>query len=249
MNRYFLHLAYDGTPYHGWQRQPNDHSVQAEIEKALSTILQTNIAVMGCGRTDTGVHAKSFYAHFELSEAVEDPSLLTHKLNTLLHSSIVVFSVLPVNSEAHARFDATSRSYEYRTVSLKDPFNVNKAYRYPVSLDIEAMNIAAAILLEYNEFGSFCKARADNYTDLCDVTKAVWKKIDGGLVFEITANRFLRNMVRAIVGTLLEVGQGKMQPEEMRTILDQKDRQAAGRSVPAHGLYLTEVVYPKHIFL
>ena len=249
MNRYFLHLAYDGTPFHGWQRQPNDHSVQAEIEKALSTILQSEIAVMGCGRTDTGVHAKSFYAHFELTEAVNDMLLLKHKLNTLLPDSIAILDVLAVNADAHARFDATSRSYQYRIVSSKDPFCVNKAYRFPVALDVADMNIAAAILLEYSEFGSFCKAKADNHTNLCDVTKAVWKKVDGGLVFEITANRFLRNMVRAIVGTLLEVGQGKMQPEEMRIILDQKDRQAAGRSVPAHGLYLTEVVYPKDIFL
>lgn len=249
MNRYFLHLAYDGTPFHGWQRQPNDHSVQAEIEKALSTILQSEIAIMGCGRTDTGVHARSFYAHLDLSEEIKDVPLLHHKLNTLLPDSVAILDVLSVNPDAHARFDATSRSYQYRIVPSKDPFNVNKAYRFPVSLDIDRMNIAASILLEYSDFGSFCKSKADNHTNLCNVTKAVWTEIDTTLIFEITANRFLRNMVRAVVGTLLEVGQGKMQPEEMRNILDQKDRQSAGRSVPAHGLYLTEVVYPKDIFL
>jgi tRNA pseudouridine38-40 synthase len=242
-------MAYDGTPFHGWQRQPNATSVQTEIERALSIILQTEIAVMGCGRTDTGVHAKSFFAHFDLNESILDNALLTHKLNTLLPASIAIFDVLPVSKEAHARFNAISRSYQYQIVTSKDPFNVDKAYRYAVQLDLKAMNIAASILLEYNEFGSFCKARADNYTDLCDVTKAVWTKKEDTLVFDITANRFLRNMVRAIVGTLLEVGQGKMEPQEIRNILDQKDRKSAGRSVPANGLYLTEVLYPKDTFL
>jgi tRNA pseudouridine38-40 synthase len=204
---------------------------------------------MGCGRTDTGVHAKSFFAHFDLNESISDNTLLTHKLNTLLPGSIAIFDVLPVSKEAHARFNAISRSYQYQIITSKDPFNVDKAYRYAVQLDLKEMNIAASILLDYNEFGSFCKARADNYTDLCDVTKAVWTKKEDTLVFDITANRFLRNMVRAIVGTLLEVGQGKMEPQEIRNILVQKNRKSAGRSVPAKGLYLTEVLYPKDIFL
>ena len=203
---------------------------------------------MGCGRTDTGVHASSFYAHMD-AEGTLDLSLLNHKLNTILPDSISILDIKEVVQDAHARFNALSRTYHYIITTRKDPFQENRAYRFQADLDIERMNKAAAILLEYENFGSFCKSKADNHTDRCNVMKALWSRENDLLIFEIKADRFLRNMVRAIVGTLSEVGQGKMEPSELHQILEKQDRQAAGRSVPAHGLYLKEVEYPNEIFL
>ncbi|MFM1875149.1 MAG: tRNA pseudouridine(38-40) synthase TruA [Bacteroidota bacterium] len=247
--RYFLKLAYDGTEFHGWQRQEDAFSVQQEIEEKLSTILRTETPVTGCGRTDTGVHAKEYYAHFD-SEPIEmDNSLFIYKLNTMLHWGIVIQEIILVNSDAHARFDATKRSYEYIITSTKDPFLQNKAYRFSQELNLPAMNKACERLLGVQDFGCFCKSRADNHTNICTVFSAGWTGEADMIRFNITANRFLRNMVRAIVGTMLEIGQGRIGLNDFDTILRSKDRQAAGRSVPAQGLYLTQVDYPSHIFL
>lgn len=247
--RYFLKLAYNGTDFHGWQRQENASTIQQEIEENLSTILRTETAIMGCGRTDTGVHATAYFAHFDAAELNISMQDLIHKLNSMLPWGIAIDEILPVTKDAHARFDATRRSYVYRIIERKDPFEHNTAYRFNLPLDITAMNKACQLLLGEKDFGCFCKSNADNLTDICTVYSAQWNKDNEVLTFNVTANRFLRNMVRAMVGTLLEVGQGKMSLEEFQAVLDSKDRTAAGRSVPAHGLYLTKVEYPQEIFL
>ncbi len=204
---------------------------------------------MGCGRTDTGVHAKEYFAHFDADEiSIELPDL-KHKLNSMLPWGIAIEVIIPVFDESHARFSAVRRSYEYRIITEKNPFEHDTAYKFNIPLDVDAMNKACELLLGEKDFGCFCKANADNATDICTVYHASWKSENKLLVFNITANRFLRNMVRAIVGTLLEVGQGRMNLDDFQAVLDSKDRKAAGRSVPAHGLYLTAVEYPQEIFL
>jgi len=245
--RYFLSFSYNGAAYHGWQIQPNAISVQEVLEKALSTLLRSTIEVVGAGRTDTGVHARQMYAHFDTLQSF-DSSKLVFRLNSFLPKDIAIKDIKKVSSEAHARFDATQRTYEYWVVQEKDPFLDSGAHGIYRELDVSAMNEAATLLMEYKDFACFSKSNTDVKTFICDVREAFWKKNTEKLVFTISADRFLRNMVRAIVGTLLEVGIRKREPEQIREIIASKDRSKAGASVPAKGLYLTKVVYPETIF-
>lgn len=247
MNRFFVEIKYDGTNYHGWQIQQNANSVQAEINKALSTILQEEILVTGAGRTDTGVHAKQLFAHFD-SNIEFDIEKIKFKLNSFLPNDISCSSISNVNNEAHARFTATARTYEYWITPTKNPFLNNKAYYFSHSLNVDLMNLAAQQLLIYTDFSCFSKSNTDTHTNNCSITSANWKMKGGCLVFTITANRFLRNMVRAIVGTMLEIGQEIININELDHIINSKNRSEAGTSAPAHGLYLTEVKYPKEVF-
>lgn len=243
--RYFLQCSYKGTNYHGWQVQPNAVSVQEVLEKSLSTMLREPVAVVGAGRTDTGVHASFFILHFELKQAFLPQFDLVYKLNSFLPEDIAVQKVWPVSSEAHARFSALSRTYRYFIVNKKNPFVNEMAYRYLMPLDVQKMNEAANILLGYNDFTSFSRLHTDVKTNNCKIHHALWTAEDQKLTFEIKADRFLRNMVRAIVGTLLEVGKGKLSLEEFRQIIERKDRSAAGASAPAKGLFLVDIEYPK----
>jgi tRNA pseudouridine38-40 synthase len=243
MSRFFIHIAYNGTRYHGWQSQPNAVTVQATIEKALSTLLQTPTAIIGAGRTDAGVHAKEMYAHLDIEVYFERKGLV-NKLNSLLPKDIMIYDILPVHDEAHARFDATSRSYEYKIHTYKDIFTDDMSWQFDLPLDIEKMNEAAKILLEYNDFQCFSKTHTDVHTFNCIISQAHWEKNEQSYIFHITADRFLRNMVRAIVGTLIQIGLGKKEVVEMHDIIQSKNRSRAGFSVPAKGLYLTEIVYP-----
>lgn len=236
-------MAYNGTRYHGWQSQPNAVTVQATIEKALSTLLQTPTAIIGAGRTDAGVHAKEMYAHFDVENHIER-EVLVQKLNSLLPKDIVIYDIIPIHEEAHARFDASSRSYEYKIHTGKDIFIDDMSWQFNLPLDIEKMNEAAKILLEYTDFECFSKTHTDVHTFNCIISQAHWEKKDQSYTFHITADRFLRNMVRAIVGTLIQIGLGKKEVVEMHDIIQSKNRSRAGFSVPAKGLYLTEIVYP-----
>ncbi len=250
--RYFLYFSYRGTDFHGWQRQPNGVSVQEVLEDALTLILRTPTNVVGAGRTDAGVHAQSMIAHFDIETSIDDTKKFVLRLNGVLPESIAVQDVRLVKDDAHARFDAIRRTYEYRVTFRKDPFMGKLLTRLHAPLDFEAMNDAAKILLETEDFGSFCKLHTDVKTTLCNVTRADWQPLVGiedAYVFTITANRFLRNMVRAVVGTLFEVGRGKMTKEQFADIVAQKHRTAAGMSAPAEGLFLVNVEYPKEIFL
>lgn len=250
--RYFIQLSYNGTPYHGWQRQPNAVTVQQTIEEALRTILRKPIPIMGAGRTDTGVHAQMMFAHMNVEEtafAKADLENLSYKLNNLLPASIAIQQILPVTEEAHARFDATARSYIYKLSPIKSPFNENTVYYFRPTLDFDKMNEAAQILLNYKDFECFSKAHTDVRTYLCNITQAQWKKVGEQWHFTITADRFLRNMVRAIVGTLIEIGRKKHPPEWMHEVIKSKDRATAGASAPAHGLYLQTIEYSKELFL
>jgi tRNA pseudouridine38-40 synthase len=243
MSRFFIHIAYNGTRYHGWQSQPNAVTIQATIEKALSTLLQTPTAIIGAGRTDAGVHAKEMYAHLDIEVYFERKGLVK-KLNSLLPKDIMIYDILPVHNQAHARFDATSRSYEYKIHTYKDIFTDDMSWQFDLPLDIEKMNEAAKILLEYNDFECFSKTHTDVHTFNCIISQAHWEKNEQSYIFHITADRFLRNMVRAIVGTLIQIGLGKKEVVEMHDIIQSKNRSRAGFSVPAKGLYLTEIVYP-----
>ena len=244
MQRYFIHLAYNGAAYHGWQNQPNGISVQETLEKALANLMGEPTTIVGAGRTDAGVHASDMYAHFETASEI-DCLLLTQKLNAYLPQDIVIYDVRPVSSDLHARFSATSRTYQYHVVTRKDPFRKEFTYRVAPDTDFEAMNRAAAILMEYEDFECFSKSHTDVHTFLCHITQARWEKVsDHEWVFTVSANRFLRNMVRAIVGTLLEVGSGKLAPEAIRRVIESKDRCQAGMSVPGKALFLTKITYP-----
>ncbi|MEZ4809350.1 MAG: tRNA pseudouridine(38-40) synthase TruA [Allomuricauda sp.] len=245
--RYFIRFSYFGKAYHGWQNQPNAITVQEVLEKALTTLLRQKIEVVGAGRTDTGVHAKEMFAHFD-SAAIPDLEELAYRLNAFLPEDIAVQEIRKVKDDAHARFDALERTYEYWVVQQKNPFYSEYAHCVTYPLDLDAMNRAASYLLEHTDFECFSKSNTDVKTYLCDIKHAGWQKMEDKVVFTITADRFLRNMVRAIVGTLLDVGTGKMAPEEINTIIAGKDRSGAGVSVPAKGLYLTKVLYPKTIF-
>tara|TARA_R110002020_G_scaffold249302_2_gene463221 strand:- start:1403 stop:2176 length:774 start_codon:yes stop_codon:yes gene_type:complete len=249
--RYFIEIAYKGSSYHGWQRQPKSISVQEVVEKALSTLLRKDIAIVGAGRTDAGVHAIQIYAHFDFEEKWDSTQCaqLSFKLNRFLPQSIAVKDILPVKEDAHARFDATSRSYIYRLSREKNPFNSDQAYQVQYPLDVDAMNKAAERLIGRKDFQCFSRSNTDVKTYICDVSEAAWKEHNQELVFRITADRFLRNMVRAVVGTLLEIGKGKYNPEHIDKVIQSKDRGEAGFSVPAHGLYLISVTYPKEIFI
>ncbi|WP_224483493.1 tRNA pseudouridine(38-40) synthase TruA [Robertkochia aurantiaca] len=245
--RYFAELSYRGTAYHGWQVQPKDVSVQEIIEKALSTLLRTDISITGAGRTDAGVHARQMYAHFDL-ETPPDLSDLVYRLNAFLPADIAIHEIYRVHDEAHARFDAVSRSYEYHIISRKDPFAIDQAWYHRQETDVKKMNQAAALLLQYEDFECFSRSKTDVKTYICKVSRAEWEVTGNRLVFHISADRFLRNMVRAVVGTLMEIGTGRMEVSELHRIIESRDRREAGASVPAHGLYLTKVEYPKTIF-
>jgi len=248
--RYFLKLAYNGLNYSGWQVQKNENTVQAEVNKALCTIFSQQINVVGCGRTDTGVHARDFYAHFDLPSGLTNSEIhkAINSLNGFLPKDIVIDDILRVADSANTRFDALSRTYKYYIVQKKDPFMDQFAYIYFVDLDLKLMNAAAEILFEYKDFTSFSKVKTQTKTNICNINNAQWEKSDNALVFTITANRFLRNMVRAIVGTLIDIGRHKITLEEFKEIIEQKDRSAAGFSVPAQGLFLHSIEYPDSIF-
>jgi len=241
--RYFIELAYNGKNYFGWQRQPKQISVQQVLEDKLSILLREEISIVGAGRTDTGVHAKQMYAHFDFDGKIELEKL-TFKFNSFLPKDISIYRIIPVKDDAHARFDATSRAYEYHIHLGKNPFLTDFAYQIYHKLDLEKMNEAASLMYEYTDFKCFSKSNTDVRTYNCDVMNAVWEKQESLLIFHVKADRFLRNMVRAIVGTLLEVGEGKKTVEDFRNVLESRNRSEAGVSVPAHALYLTEVVYP-----
>lgn len=245
--RYFIRFSYLGKAYHGWQKQPNAISVQEVLENALSTILRASIEIVGAGRTDTGVHAREMYAHFDF-EVIPDKALLVQRLNSFLPGDIAIQEILSTTNTAHARFDASERTYEYWVIQEKNPFYADFAHHVWNELDIEKMNEAATFLLNHKDFECFSKSNTDVKTFICDVKNATWIENGDKLVFTISADRFLRNMVRAVVGTLLEVGQGKRNPEEINQIIESKSRSKAGVSVPAKGLYLTRVLYPKSIF-
>ncbi len=244
--RYFIRLSYLGTNFHGWQIQPNATSVQEELNRTLSTILSEEISVVGAGRTDTGVHAKEMWAHFDTQNSL--PENLLHRANSFIGKDIALYDLVKVGDEAHARFDATERSYEYHFTTLKNPFLQDLAWYFPWPVDISRMQKASETLTQFEDFTSFSKTNTQTFTNLCDIKEARFEIKDDVFVFHITANRFLRNMVRAIVGTLVEIGQGKREVDEMRKIIEAKDRRLAGESAPAHGLYLTRVTYPKEIF-
>lgn len=247
MQRYFLQLSYNGTGYHGWQVQPNATSVQGKIEKALSTILREEIQVVGAGRTDTGVHASYYMLHFDSQNENLHNENIVFRLNRFLPDDIAIQQIFKVKNDAHARFDAISRTYNYYITTVKNPFD-KFSYQYTQKLDIEKMNKAASLLFEFSDFTSFARLHTDVKTNNCNVLKAEWIQEESQLIFTIKADRFLRNMVRAIVGTLMEVGKGKLLVDDFRTIIEMKDRGAAGASVPAVGLFLVDVKYPSEIF-
>ena len=245
--RYFIEISYKGKNYHGWQVQPHAISVQEVLNDCLTKLLKQEVHVVGAGRTDTGVHAKQLFAHFDLVKKVKDVSQFLSRLNSFLPKDIAAKSLLEVGEEAHARFDANARTYEYYVVQQKNPFEEDSAYLVYKPLNIEVMNQSAKRLFEFQDFTSFSKSDTQTITNNCKIMQAYWEKREGLLVFTIQADRFLRNMVRAIVGTLLEVGLGKMTEEEFVKVIESKDRSQAGTSVPAHALYLREVSYPKDI--
>ncbi|WP_370425188.1 tRNA pseudouridine(38-40) synthase TruA [Tenacibaculum dicentrarchi] len=241
--RYFIELAYKGKNYHGWQIQPDAVSVQEKINKAISTVLRENISITGAGRTDAGVHASQMFAHFDTDVVLTNK--FAFRLNALLPDDIVIFNCKLVHNDAHTRFDASSRSYEYKIWLGRNPFSLDTSWQlYNQKLDIELMNQAAKILYEHEDFECFSKVKSDVYTFNCDVTNAVWELNGNELTFHISANRFLRNMVRAIVGTLIDIGTGKTTIDDFNKIIASKNRSNAGTSVPAKGLFLTKVVYP-----
>ncbi len=241
--RYFIEFAYNGKNYHGWQQQPNAASVQETLSKAISVLLRNKIELMGAGRTDTGVHAKQMFAHFDFDDSL-DPDYLVAKLNGYLPKDIAIFKIHHVSEEAHARFDATKRTYEYHITNTKDVFENEQSWYCHQKLEFEKMNEAAKLLFEYTDFQSFSKVNTDVKTFQCEIMEAHWKQTGNKIIFTIAADRFLRNMVRAIVGTLIEIGIGKKTIEDFREVIESKDRNQAGPSVPAHGLFLTKVEYP-----
>ena len=248
--RYFLWLSYDGRDYHGWQVQPNGISVEEVVEQCLSTLLRKETDIVGAGRTDTGVHATGMVAHFDTAEPLADADSLLHRLDRMLPATISAYALRPVKPEAHARFSAIEREYRYHIILHKDPLLHHCAWQVPFPLDFTLMNEAAEVMRKYEDFTSFSKLHTDVKTNICHISHARWTQVaDGHWCFTIRADRFLRNMVRAIVGTLLDVGRGKLSIDDMCRIIERKDRCAAGQSVPAHGLTLCEVAYPDHIFL
>jgi tRNA pseudouridine38-40 synthase len=241
--RYFITFSYDGTAYHGWQIQPHSLSVQEELQKAMSILLRKPMEVVGAGRTDTGVHARKMVAHFDYDEEVDCPQLV-YKLNKLLPRDIAVQQVEPVAEDMHARFSAKSRTYHYYVHMGKNPFLRSYSWQVYGNIDFELMNQAASVLMEYKDFTSFSKVNTDTKTNDCTITEAHWDRVgEDQWCFTITANRFLRNMVRAIVGTLMEVGRGRMTIEQLRRVIDAKDRCCAGDSVPGNALFLVQVKY------
>lgn len=249
-NRYFIKLSFLGTNYHGWQKQQNANSVQFVLAEALSVILKEKIDVTGAGRTDTGVHARQFYAHFDTNYLDEKQRMeLAFHMNGYLPRDIGIHEIFQVQPDAHARFSAVSRTYQYIIAQTKDPFLLGFAYYYSVPLDILRMNEGATIIKSCSDFTSFAKLPSETKTNICLITDIFWEKKGDILLFTITANRFLRNMVRAIVGTLIDIGRKRIQLSDLERIILSKNRSAAGYSVPACGLYLTSIVYPDDIIL
>lgn len=250
MPRYFIQLSYKGTAYHGWQVQDNTPlTVQEVLNKMLSRLINHEVFVTGCGRTDTGVHAKDFFAHFDTeTDLIPDREKWVFRFNNALPDDIAIHRIIKVHEDANSRFDAVSRTYEYRINKKKDPFRIDQSWYLYGNLNVDAMNKAAALLFNYSDFSSFAKSNTQSFTNNCKIYKAEWKEEEDALVFTISADRFLRNMVRAIVGTLTEVGKGKMNMEEFVKVIESKDRANAGFSVPACGLYLTKVEYPADYF-
>ena len=244
--RYFLELSYNGKAYFGWQNQPDAISVQEVIEKALSTILKEETNIVGAGRTDTGVHALQMFAHFDTKKTL-DLSDLKYKLNSFLPKDVVIQDIFKVTENAHARFDALSREYVYRISQKKNAFTFNNTYYLKSALDTDKIVEASKILFEYKDFQCFSKSNTDVKTYHCNIMKAEWKFENDELQFTVKADRFLRNMVRAIVGTMLNIGLGKIAVEDLHQIIKSKNRSEAGFSVPAHALYLTKIEYPEHI--
>ncbi|MBT8281383.1 MAG: tRNA pseudouridine(38-40) synthase TruA [Muriicola sp.] len=245
--RYFIEFSYNGKAYHGWQRQPKASSIQQTIEDAMSLLLREKIQLVGAGRTDAGVHARQLYAHFDFESKVEKTEVV-QRLNAFLPEDIAIKDIIEVSPKAHARFDALERTYEYRVVQEKDPFNTDWAHYVHLPLHMEAMNLAAAELMKHTDFECFSKSNTDVKTYVCRLKEAKWRREGNTLIFTITADRFLRNMVRAIVGTLLDVGLQKSSVENVNSIIKSKDRGEAGVSVPAKGLYLMKITYPKTLF-
>lgn len=258
MGRYFIHLAYNGASYHGWQTQRNASeeeravsmqpglpTVQQTLETALAMLLRQPVAVVGCGRTDTGVHASDFYAHFTLVGSM--PDNLVFKLNNVLPPDIAIFDIVAVADNAHARFDAVARTYQYHVSDRRLPFRQGQYCRIYFRPDLERMNEAARVLMEYDDFTSFAKLHTQVKTNICHLSEAHWDTVGDEWVFTIRSNRFLRNMVRSVTGTLLDVGRGKLSIDGLREIIEKKDRCAAGVSMPACGLFLTKVEYPSEL--
>ncbi|NHN24366.1 tRNA pseudouridine(38-40) synthase TruA [Flavobacterium jejuense] len=241
--RYFIKFAYNGKNYFGFQIQPNAISIQETLDKALSLLLKQKIEIVGAGRTDSGVHAKEMFAHFEYDGEI-DAKYWTKKLNSYLPNDIVIFDFIKVNNDAHARFDATSRTYEYYIHTFKDVFNQEGSWYFFKDLDINQMNKACELLFKHIDFECFSKVNTDVHTFNCKITKAYWVQKENQLIFTIKADRFLRNMVRAIVGTMINIGLGKISIDDFEKIIKSKNRSKAGFSVPAHGLYLVKVDYP-----
>ena len=247
--RYFLELRYNGAAYCGWQRQPDMPSVQQTLERALATLLREKIEVTGAGRTDTGVNASYYVAHFDCAAPVPDPAQTVYKLNFLLPGDIAVGSMTPVGADAHARFAAREREYRYYIEPRKNPFTRDATWQYYVPLDMERMNEAAASLLEYDDFTSFAKLNSNNKTNICRIMHAAWTADERGvLCFTIRADRFLRNMVRSLVGTLVDVGRGRYTPDGFREIVGSRDLSRSSGGAPAQGLFLSDVVYPPGVF-
>ena len=238
-----MKLSYNGAPFHGWQVQPNAVSVQSTIEEALSTVLRENISIVGAGRTDTGVNARQMYAHFDYDKEIPDFGKLINSLNRLVGKDIAIYDIIKVADDAHARFDATARTYKYFVTHQKSPFLYPLSWHCPQSLDYEKMNEACEVLKRYIDFTSFSKLHTDVKTNNCRIDYAHWQKEGEMMVFTITADRFLRNMVRAVVGTLVEVGRGKISVDEFEQIILKKDRCSAGTSMPPQALFLWKVNY------
>jgi tRNA pseudouridine38-40 synthase len=248
MKRYFIYLAYNGANYCGWQNQPNGVAVQEVIEKSLSLVLRVPTPIVGAGRTDAGVHARMMVAHFDAEQEVGTDHL-TDKLNRMLPKDIAIHRIVEVNPDAHARFDALSRLYRYYITTEKDPYLYHLKYKIYGSLDIYAMNRCAGVLFDYTDFTSFSKLHTDVKTNNCKIMQALWEQHGNDYVFTIKADRFLRNMVRSIVGTLLDAGRGKLDIDGMRAIIEEQNRCSAGTSVPGHALFLEEIEYPGDIFI
>lgn len=244
-SRYFIELSYDGTTFHGWQTQPNDITVQECLDKALSIYFRQEIVSLGCGRTDAGVHASQFFAHFNVVDIDEEKVLRSMTgLNSLLPYTIAIKRVIKVKDDAHARFDATARAYQYHIHFAKDPFKIDRSWLYKGDLNVEKMNEAAQLLLSYTDFSCFSKSNTQTFTNNCKLMYAGFEQNEDGLIFTIKADRFLRNMVRAIVGTMILVGKGDIAVKDVAEIIEGKNRSKAGQSVPGCGLYLVGVEYP-----
>ncbi len=241
-----MQLSYFGKNFHGWQVQPNATSVQQALNEAFSVVFNEEVYCVGAGRTDTGVHAREMWAHFDVQKAL--PQNAVHRINSFIGKDIAIRQFVSVDDKAHARFDALSRSYEYHITTVKDPFLQDTAWFFPWKLDVSRMEQAAKLLFEYEDFSCFSKSNTQTMTNLCTIENAGFEVAGDQIIFHITANRFLRNMVRAIVGTLVEIGQGKRPIEDMHKIIEAKDRRLAGESAPAHGLYLTRVLYLQEVF-